>query len=116
MDIEGTDYQEAEDYIRFLKLAQQYGDIELSASDAAGYFKHAEGAGIGLKQYMEYQEKTAGLTADKDSEGNSISGSKKKKVLDAINSLKLSDGQKDALYLANGYAESGLGDAPWNRE
>lgn len=116
VDIEGTDYQEAEDYIRFLKLAQQYGDIELSASDAAGYFKHAEGAGIGLKQYMEYQEKTAGLTADKDSEGNSISGSKKKKVLDAINSLKLSDGQKDALYLANGYAESGLGDAPWNRD
>lgn len=116
VDIEGTDYQEAEDYIRFLKLAQQYGDIELSAGDAAGYFKHAEGVGIGLKQYMEYQEKTAGLTADKDSEGNSISGSKKKKVLDAINSLKLSDGQKDALYLANGYAESGLGDAPWNRE
>ena len=55
-----------------------------------------------------------GFEADTDPEtGKTISGSKKAKVVDYIDGLKLTSDQKDQLYLAQGYAESGLDETPW---
>ena len=48
-----------------------------------------------------------------DANGKAVSGSKKKKVLAYINGLALGKEQKDALYLAAGYAEKGLPETPW---
>ena len=75
--------------------------------------KEALDAGLTLEEYAGYKDSVSGLTADKDADGNSISGSKKAKVVDAINSMDLSAAEKDWLYLLNGYAESGLSDTPW---
>lgn len=47
--------------------------------------------------------------------GKTINGSKKAKVVEYIDGLKqLTSKQKDQLYLAQGYAESGLDETPWH--
>ena len=70
-------------------------------------------AGIGLRTALEAREAIGGMKADMDANGKAVSGSKKKKVLAYINGLALEKEQKDALYLAAGYAEKGLPETPW---
>ena len=70
-------------------------------------------AGMTPKQYAQYRRAVYGLEADKDGNGKPISGSKKKKVLNAIERLPISDNLKTELYFASGYGESTLKDAPW---
>lgn len=74
----------------------------------------ARSGGIGAKIWMQYWRKKAELSADKDANGKSISGSKKAKILALINSLQLTADQKDLLYRAEGYAERDLYRAPWH--
>ena len=74
----------------------------------------AKEAGVTQNVFVEYKILTSGLTGDKDAEGNTISGSKKAKVLDAINSMDIDSETKDALYYAAGYAASGIRDTPWH--
>lgn len=74
----------------------------------------ARSGGIGAKIWMQYWQKKAELSADKDANGKSISGSKKAKILALINSLQLTTEQKDLLYRAEGYAERDLYKAPWH--
>ena len=70
-------------------------------------------AGMTPAQYAKYRRAVYGLEADKDANGKAVSGSKKKKVLDAINKLPISSALKTELYFASGYGESTLDDAPW---
>jgi hypothetical protein len=70
-------------------------------------------AGLTPEQYAMYRRSVYGLTSDKDKNGSAISGSKKKKVLNAINKLPISNALKTKLYFASGYGESTLEDAPW---
>ena len=70
-------------------------------------------AGIGFRTALEAREAIGGMKADVDANGKAVSGSKKKKVLAYINGLALGKEQKDALYLAAGYAEKGLPETPW---
>ena len=114
MNIEGETREGAEEYIRFLDLEKNNPYLDISASDASKYFEYAEPANIGIDVYLDYKDQTKGLESDKDANGNSISGSKKKKIMAAINSLPISSSQKDALYFAEGWAESKLGEAPWH--
>lgn len=114
VDIEGATQAEAEEYIRFLDLEMDYPTLEISATDASKYFEFAEPAKIGIEVYLDYKDRTSGLTSDKDEKGNAISGSKKKKVMAVIDSLPLTSAQKDALYYANGLAASTIREAPWH--
>ncbi len=50
--------------------------------------------GNGVKEYRQYAIGMNNIKADKDSNGNSISGSKKQKVLDYINNLDIDYGAK----------------------
>lgn len=74
----------------------------------------ARSGGISAKVWMKYWQQKAELSADKDANGKSISGSKKAKILALINSLQLTAEQKDLLYRAEGYAERDLYRAPWH--
>lgn len=71
------------------------------------------GAGLSPGQYVEFRETTQDLTADKDINGKTVSGSKKAKVMAAIDAMQISNRQKTALYYAAGYKESTLDEAPW---
>lgn len=57
-------------------------------------------AGITPEQFYHYKVTSSGLT-------------KKAEKLNAINALDLTDAQKDALYYAEGWAQSTIGQAPW---
>ena len=63
--------------------------------------------------YVEFKVATSDVSADKDEDGKSVSGSKKKKVMDIIDGMDVSDEVKDSLYYAAGYTESTIDDAPW---
>lgn len=72
----------------------------------------AYAAGISPEKFLEFKRATDGLSADKVN-GKTVSGSKKAKVLAAIDAMQLTNSQKTVLYYAAGYKESTLDDAPW---
>ena len=90
------------------------GKARLLISENPDWADDAKEAGVTQNVFVEYKLLTSGLTGDKDAEGNTISGSKKAKVLAAINSMDIDSETKDALYYAAGYAASGIRDTPWH--
>lgn len=68
-------------------------------------------AGMEMDAYLQMEYATAGIKADRDSKGESIDGTKKRKVMEAINALDVSDEQKDFLVEAAGYKPTVL--TPW---
>lgn len=113
------------DRAEFVKKMYGYADYQAKRSvfpsyhnDAYARYEEAEAAGITPQEFYIYKENTAGLTADKDSNGESIPGSKKSKVINAISRMTLSPTEKDWLYLLNyngKNAQSDLQEMPWNR-
>lgn len=75
--------------------------------------EQAEEHGIDDGLFIQFKIATDGITGDKDGNGKTITNSKKKKVMDAINQLEISKEEKDALYYAAGYSASTIRDAPW---
>lgn len=93
------------------------GGKALSASQTALYQELVDSGMSRKKAYetiRDFNDATADLEADKDENGNPISGSKKEKTVEAINKLPLSRKQKDMLYLSKNYSEKDLGEMPWN--
>lgn len=93
------------------------GGKALSASQTALYQELVDSGMSRKKAYetiRDFNDATADLEADKDENGNPISGSKKEKVIEAINKLPLNRKQKDKLYLSKNYSEKDLVEMPWN--
>lgn len=104
--------------VRKLKLTNEqkerlHDDLSRSSRSYAAA-QEAQKQGISAETYAKYKDATADLTADKDENGKAINGSKKAKVMDAINKMQLNKKQKDWLYLDAGYSEKDIGKAPWN--
>ena len=78
----------------------------------AKYHEFAEPAEIPVDVYVQYIEGTKGIETIKDDWGD-VELSVRDQVLEVIHSLPLTWQQKDALYLAAGYAESKIWDVPW---
>ncbi len=70
--------------------------------------------GVSYETYYDYYFATMDMHADKDENGKSISGSKKAKVVEYINSLDIPPEQKDALYVAAGYTAKSARNQKWN--
>ena len=93
------------------------GGKVLSASQTALYQELVDSGMSRKKAYetiRDFNDATADLEADKDENGNPVSGSKKEKVVEAINKLPLNRKQKDKLYLSKNYSEKDLNSLPWN--
>lgn len=60
------------------------------------------GSGITAEQFYQYKVASSGMA-------------KKAEKMQAINSLDLTSAQKDAIYYAEGWAQSTIGQAPWRR-
>lgn len=93
------------------------GGNALSVSQTTLYQELVDSGMSRKKAYgtiRDFNDATADLEADKDENGNPVSGSKKEKVVEAINKLPLSRKQKDKLYLSKNYSEKDLGEMPWN--
>lgn len=93
------------------------GGNALSVSQTTLYQELVDSGMSRKKAYetiRDFNDATADLEADKDENGNPVSGSKKEKVVEAINKLPLSRKQKDKLYLSKNYSEKDLDSLPWN--
>lgn len=74
-----------------------------------------EDTGISVGAYAEYCEKSASCKGvDANGDGKADSGTKKAAVMQVINSLPISNYQKDALYYLNGWAAGTIYEAPWH--
>ncbi len=98
---------------RSLSEAEQLAALESMMEDTEfEKLENAYAAGVTPGQYVEFKRATDGLAADKVN-GKTVSGSKKAKVMAAIDTMQISNSQKTALYYAAGYKESTLDEAPW---
>lgn len=98
---------------RSLSEAEQLAALESMMEDTEfEKLEAAYAAGVTPGQYVEFKRATDGLSADKIN-GKTVSGSKKAKVLAAIDAMDITNSQKTALYYAAGYKQSTLDEAPW---
>ena len=110
----GMDEEEAvakTSYWAFIKANPKYREI-LSQDHVEKYHEFAEPENIPLDVFAQYVTGTKGLETIRDKWGDEVK-SKREQVLEVIDSLPLTWQQKDALYLAAGYAESKILDVPW---
>ena len=108
------DEEEAEakvEYWNFVKENPKYKE-DFNQSRYEKYRDFAEPADIPLGIFVQYVNRTSGIETIKDEWGDEVM-SVREQVLDVIDSLDLTWQQKDALYLAHGYAESKIFDVPW---
>ena len=111
----GLDEDEAENEIYVIDFRRKHPELEdydLSSSAITKYGTYGEPAGIDTESFFDAYEIMSSLSADVDENGKAIQNSKKKKVMSYIDSLPLTNSQKDALYLLN-YAKSTIYQAPW---
>ena len=102
MEYAGKDEEAATSKVNYwtlCKLYPKYKDL-FNEARVAKYNKYAKPAGISVDMYAKYISGTKDLST-------------RNQVVNFIHSLSLTKKQKDALYLAAGYAESGLDDVPW---
>lgn len=119
----GKDAEEAEETVNAYRWQKQHPDSDLSSEQVLAYTKKLDELGKSIEEtgiqpnvFADYRSKRTECTGvDADGDGKTDSGSKKKEILALINSLPISDSQKDALYFDNGYAASGLKKAPWHK-
>ena len=118
----GFSADEAEETMAWFNFSELNPDSELPymswqswrSKAANGQVNNGKGR-ITASQYEEYYNAVKGLTGeDLDGDGKTDSGSKKKKVLAAIDNLPLTSDQKDTLFYLNGYGKSTIGEAPWH--
>ena len=111
----GKSEEEASSKVQYWEFKQEYPDYDdLSEEAVAKYYDEVEPYGISIDVYYDYSKqrsKCKGVDANGD--GKTDSGSVKKEVLKAINSLPITKAQKDALYYLNGWSAKTIKEAPW---
>ena len=118
---EYSDYSDKEGYLRLNHdlFGAEYALKYYSTEDYAYAVTGAQG-GMDYETYYDYMLNTTGISADKDKNGRSISGSKKQKYIDYISGLDISLGEKAFLLareypsLSNAYTPS-LDSKKWKR-
>lgn len=111
----GYSDEEAAEKVEVLAFVKKYPECDgISYSAVSGYKEHCEKAGVSPEVFYDAWKYNSSTSADVDNNGEAISGSKKTKVLNYIDSLNLTYAQKDSLYYAFGWAESKIYEAPWH--
>lgn len=90
--------------VQYWKFKQEYPDVYADDAWFDTYYEKVADSGIGIDVYMNYRNAVADITGE----------GKKERRMEVIDSLPISVSQKDALYLAEGWAESKLYEAPWH--
>ena len=111
----GYSQGEAEEKAAVLAFVRENPDCDgISYAAIENYTSYCEAAGVSAGTFYEAWKYNSETKADVDENGESISGSKKVKVLAYIDTLNLTYEQKDSLYYAFGWAESKIYEAPWH--
>jgi len=111
----GMDKVKAEAKASFIVYQNKNPNTTLeSASYLTWYTKYR--SILTASQYESYDTKMKACKGkDKDGDGKADSGSVKKQKLKVIDSLPISNKEKDELYLINGWSQNTIKDAPWHK-
>lgn len=96
------------------KYADAVGKASVSNFKPEGWIADLMDSGLPPEDYILFRAATVDIEGDKDENGKTIPGSKKKKVLNVIDQMNVSDEVKDKYYYAAGYDEDTISDAPWH--
>jgi len=111
----GKTEEEAHSKVRYWNFKQEYPDYDLSESAVTAYYEEVEPSGIKVGVYYDYcKRRTDCKGTDNNGDGRTDSGSVKAQVMNVINSLPITNAQKDALYYLNGWSASTIYEAPWH--
>ena len=99
----GLTSEEAEAKLRYIDVKKQFPDTFVDDAWVDEYYNEVESSGISIDVFVEYRNQVKGITGE----------GKKERRMAAINSMPISNAQKDALYFAEGWAASKLNEAPW---
>lgn len=84
-----------------LNKSDMFYQVTISRDD----MQDIQDLGINQDEFMKYAQNIGNIKSEKDSNGKTISGSKKKNVANYINSLNLSSVEKAILFAKAGYAD-----------
>ena len=111
----GESEEEASSKVQYWEFKMDYPDYDLSEEATAKYYSDIEPMGIGVDVYYDYYTQKAKCKGtDDDGDGRADSGTKKAEIMQVIDSLPITDEQKDALYYLNGWSASTIWQAPWH--
>ena len=111
----GYSKTEAAEKVAVLAFVKKHPNCDgISYAAIENYQTHCEASGVPAATFYDAWKYNSSTHADVDANGESISGSKKVKVLAYIDRLNLTNAQKDSLYYAFGWAESKIHEAPWH--
>lgn len=96
----------------YAKAAAENASVGKPITKNLKSFKSVKDSGVNPVDYVLFMTKTKNITGDK---GMRVNHTRKDKIMWIIDDMELSDDQKDALYLASGYVESKLNEAPWRK-
>ena len=82
------------DPAEYIKYKQEYGARALAIDKLEGILM----SGIDVEKYLEFNRFASEAKADRDANGKSISGSKKRKVVDYLNDSGVTDDEWDYFY------------------
>lgn len=100
----GLTEDEAFAKVRYLKVKKQFPTSYVDDAWVDEYYEEIEDSGISIEVFMDYRNKVKSI----------IGEGKKARRLDVIDSMPINDEQKDALYFAEGWAQSRIHEAPWH--
>ena len=90
--------------VEYWSFKRDNPDMDVYVDWFEKYNSHVAASGLSINEYVSYKIKVKDITGE----------DKKARRMDVINSLPISNAQKDALYFAEGWAESKLYEAPWH--
>ena len=100
----GLTSDEATKKIRYADAVAAYPDADIDDAWVDEYYAEVESSGISFNTFIDYR------ISVKDIKGEG----KKENRMAVIDSLPISNAQKDALYYAEGWAASTIHEAPWH--
>lgn len=103
IDYGGLTDAEADAKLQYIDVKKQFPDTYVDDAWVAEYYKEVESSGISIEVFVDYRNQVKSMTGE----------GKKEKRMAVIDSMPISNAQKDALYFAEGWAASRLYEAPW---
>jgi hypothetical protein len=100
----GIEKDDATADVQYWAFKQDYPDVYADDQWFDTYYDKVADSGLDIDVYMEYRNKVSTITGE----------GKKDKRMAVIHSLPITSAQKDALYRAEGWAESKIYEAPWH--
>ena len=100
----GYTKEDARATVQYWDFKNRYPDVYADDAWFDAYYEKIQSSGIPIKTYMEYRNQVREITGE----------GKKERRMAVIDSLPITNAQKDALYYGEGWAESTIEEAPWH--